>query len=306
MFHYYRDDWTVYDREHRHLVSSTRFVWQYAEQARRRAGTEQGDQSRALALHAWAYVRDRHYDPEARLYHWSLRQHKPDGEPFFMYGQAFVLLALSALVRMGDVPEAQSRTEQLWDTLEARFWEPAHNAYADELPVDADTPVPYRGQNANMHACEACLALHAATGQDRYLQRARALAETFCFRLPRDKGIWEHYNEQWHPDLDFNKDAKDNIFRPWGYQTGHQVEWAKLLLILHEALPRPDYVDKAKALFDFAESYGRDRRHGGWIYGYDLDGLPCDSDKYFWVQAETFAAAYRLYAVTGQSFLQKT
>src|SRR4249919_3633788 len=29
-FHYFKDDGTVYDRSHRHLVSSTRFVFNYA------------------------------------------------------------------------------------------------------------------------------------------------------------------------------------------------------------------------------------------------------------------------------------
>jgi mannose/cellobiose epimerase-like protein (N-acyl-D-glucosamine 2-epimerase family) len=33
-FHYFRDDGSVYDRTHRHLVSSTRFVYDYAMAAR--------------------------------------------------------------------------------------------------------------------------------------------------------------------------------------------------------------------------------------------------------------------------------
>src|SRR6478736_4194732 len=33
-FHYFKDDGTVYDRSHRHLVSSTRFVFNYAMAAR--------------------------------------------------------------------------------------------------------------------------------------------------------------------------------------------------------------------------------------------------------------------------------
>jgi len=37
-FHYFRDDGSVYDAAHRHLVSSTRFVFNYAMAARVRRG----------------------------------------------------------------------------------------------------------------------------------------------------------------------------------------------------------------------------------------------------------------------------
>ena len=39
-FHYFKDDGTVYDRSHRHLVSSTRFVFNYAMAAREFTASE--------------------------------------------------------------------------------------------------------------------------------------------------------------------------------------------------------------------------------------------------------------------------
>jgi mannose/cellobiose epimerase-like protein (N-acyl-D-glucosamine 2-epimerase family) len=45
---------------------------------------------------------------------------------------------------------------------------------------------------------------------------------------------------------------------------------------------------------------GWDNAHGGLVYGFSPDGTVCDADKYFWVQAETLAAAAWLATRTGE------
>ena len=40
-------------------------------------------------------------------------------------------------------------------------------------------------------------------------------------------------------DWDYNRHDRSNIFRPWGYQIGHQTEWAKLLILLERERPLP-------------------------------------------------------------------
>ena len=66
--------------------------------------------------------------------------------------------------------------------MERRFWEPRHGLYADEAAPDWSALDPYRGQNANMHACEALLAAFEATGDPRYLHRAEVLAKNITQR----------------------------------------------------------------------------------------------------------------------------
>ncbi|MDE3012223.1 MAG: AGE family epimerase/isomerase, partial [Pseudomonadota bacterium] len=80
-----------------------------------------------------------------------------------------------------------------------------------------------------------------------------------------------------------------------------QTEWSKLLLQIHGHAPEPALVRRAAELQDRAWAAGWDRAHGGLIYGYAPDGAPCDADKYFWVQAESLAAAWRLWRVTGEA-----
>jgi hypothetical protein len=144
-----------------------------------------------------------------------------------------VLLAYAHALMAG-VGEARAWIDETWDLMERRFWEPAHGLYADEASADWSHLDGYRGQNANMHACEALLAAFEATGDRRFLARAETLARNITVRQAGLYGdlVWEHYRSDWSVDPDYNREDKTNIFRPWGYQPGHLTEWAKLLLIM--------------------------------------------------------------------------
>jgi len=306
-FHFYKDDGRVYDRRTRHLVSSTRFVFNHA-MAWRRFGLP-GYQQRVR--HGLAFLRSAHAQPQGG-YAWQLDWH--DGRATVQdgtnhcYGLAFVLLAHAHALLAG-VDEARAGLDATWALMEQRFWEPVYGLYADEASADWHLSA-YRGQNANMHACEANLAAFDATGDERFLQRALTLAESVTGRLAAlANGLpWEHYRTgadgTWSVDWDYNRDDKTNIFRPWGYQTGHLTEWAKLLLQLERALPearRPPWLlPRARHFFDTAMIRGWDTEHGGLVYGFDPDGAVCDGDKYFWVQAESFAAAALLALRSGE------
>jgi mannose/cellobiose epimerase-like protein (N-acyl-D-glucosamine 2-epimerase family) len=50
---------------------------------------------------------------------------------------------------------------------------------------------------------------------------------------------------------------------------------------------------------------GWDDEFGGIVYGVAPDGSYCASEKYFWVQSESFACAWRLYIAAGdEKYLQ--
>lgn len=305
-FHFYKDDGTVYDRQTRHLVSSTRFVFNNAMAFRRFGGVQWQDAAR----HGIRFLQDVHRDPATGGYAWLLRRDGGRTEVLdatnHCYGLAFVLLA-HAHAAMAGVEEARAGIGETFELMERRFWEPAHGLYADEATPDWQVSG-YRGQNANMHACEAMLAAFEATREPRYLDRAERLAESIVQRQAAfaDGLVWEHYRSDWTPDWDYNRHDKTNIFRPWGFQPGHLAEWAKLLLILERDRPRPWLLPRARELFAAATQHGWDDRHGGLFYGFAADEqrpgrfVPCDEDKYFWVQAESLAAAALLAVRTGE------
>ncbi|NVM77566.1 mannose/cellobiose epimerase-like protein (N-acyl-D-glucosamine 2-epimerase family) [Duganella sp. SG902] len=299
--HFFKDDGTVYDHATRHLVSSTRFVFNYAMAHRHFPS----DEYLSAVRHGVAFLRDVHRDPVTGGYAWQLRwdgrrKTVEDGENH-CYGLAFVLLAYSQALAAG-VEEAREWMAEVYQLMEQHFWEEQHGLYADQALADWSVVLPYRGQNANMHACEALITAYEASGERRYLLRAEKVARNITQRQAAPAGgrIWEHYDANWQIDWDYNRDDKTNIFRPWGFQPGHFTEWAKLLLLLERHLPADWLLPRAIALFDDAIDHAWDNQHGGMVYGFGPDNSICDGDKYFWVQAESLAAAAVLAVRTGQ------
>jgi mannose/cellobiose epimerase-like protein (N-acyl-D-glucosamine 2-epimerase family) len=292
------------------LVSSTRFVLVFADAARAFPDHPRAGAWRDTARHALDFVQKVHRQPDTGGYAWVLRWQHGQGEVLdatqHCYGLAFVLLA-HAKALMAGMEEARTGLNDTIALMEQHFWEPAAGLYADEAAPDWQLR-PYRGQNANMHACEAMLAAFEATQDPFCLRRATTLAEAVTRRLAEQaRGlIWEHYHEDWTADWLYNRDDHSNMFRPWGFQPGHLAEWAKLLLNLErltlgpiDGNPDDWMVHRARELFGVAVHHGWDRQHGGMAYGFAPHGNPgsdghqhiCDPHKHHWVQAETLAAA---------------
>lgn len=293
----WRDDGSVADARTRHLVGSCRFVFTYAV-----AALLFGDPAwREGAAHGLRFLEEAHRDRAHDGWFWVLDGRSPRDPTKHAYGHAFVLLAYSIAHEAG-VPGARAGIDAAWDVLERRFWLPDHGVYADEATADWSVVSPYRGQNANMHMTEAMLAAFEATGEGRFIDRAAILAQRVCLDLAGRAGglVWEHYDTSWQPDWDYNRDDPKNLFRPWGYQPGHQTEWAKLLLGLDRHAPQDWHLPTARRLYEAALQKASDIEWGGLHYGFAPDGAVTDTDKYHWVMAETFAASAGLAVRTGE------
>jgi mannose/cellobiose epimerase-like protein (N-acyl-D-glucosamine 2-epimerase family) len=303
-FHFFLDDGTAYDTGHRHLVNSTRLIYNYAQAHLHFRAPTYLDAVR----HGLAFLREAHLDAATGRYAWMLRvEDRPDGTrehvvedaAQYAYGLGFVMLAYAHALKAG-VAEARDWLAEAWQTLNTLFWDEAQGLYADELAEDGRWS-PYRGQNANMHVFEALLGAFEATGETTYLDRAEHIARRVTVDLAdrTDGHIWEHFRADWTPDWHFHRDQPDEIFRPWGYQFGHQAEWAKLLLILDRLRPAPWLLPRAQALFDFTVAHGWDEEARGLFNRMAPDGSLCDDRKAFWVQSETATAAALLGHRTG-------
>ncbi len=301
-FQNYLDNGEYFNPGFRQLVSSTRIIVNYALSSL----YLEEDKYKAYAKHGLDYLEQVHWQADSELYAWTLDNHKPLDMTQQAYGYAFVLLAYSAAHNAG-VRDCQDKIAQTFELLEQRFWQAEFGLYADELSADGVLS-DYRGQNSNMHLCEALIAAFEATQDRLYLNRAKQLAENITVRQAgqTDGLIWEHFTPDFAIDWDYNKDDPKNLYRPWGFQPGHQTEWTKLLLAIHQYAPDSELVSRAQSLFERAYLVAWDDTHGGLIYGFDPNGNWCDTDKYFWVQAESFAAAAMLYRETqNQTFLQQ-
>lgn len=291
------DDGTVYDRHTQHLVSTTRFIVNYA------TASLLFDREAFLpaAEHGVRYLSRTHLDPLNGGYFWVMHDDRPEDATKACYGHAFVLLAFASAAKAG-IAGAREKIDETYDLLEQRFWREDDGVYVDEITADWSQVAPYRGQNANMHMTEAMLAAFEATGETRFLDRAERLAHKVCVELAAKAGgiVWEHFHEDWSIDWDYNKDDPKHLFRPYGFLPGHMTEWTKLLLVLERHRPRDWMLPKAIQLYETALARSADLANGGLHYSYGPDGTLYDLDKYHWVHCETVAAAASLAVRTGR------
>ncbi|MFB6128902.1 MAG: AGE family epimerase/isomerase [Halorhabdus sp.] len=288
----------IYDADSKHLVGTTRYVVNFCLGAR----FDGEEPWLEAAEHGVEFLRNEHFDPETGGYDWLLDGTETVDRRRVCYGHAFVLLAYARAHEAG-IDGAREGIEDVYDLLMTHFWEPDQHLCQSEFDGDFADASDYRGQNANMHTCEAMLAAHEATGEERYLDRAREIAHALTVELAaeHDGRLWEHYTENWDHDLEYNREQPKDLFRPWGYQPGHHVEWAKLLAVLDRYDDVDWALDRAEELFDIAIEHGWDEEFGGFYYTFDRDGDPIVADKYGWPVAEGIGAAAALYERTGDN-----
>ena len=285
----------VYDPDAKHLVATCRFVVNFCRLAR------DGGPDWALpaAEHGVDFLLDAHRAADGG-YHWLLDGREPTDSHRSAYGHAFALLALAEATSVG-IDGAREALDETYEVIDEHFWEESQGLCRSDLDADWEPKEAYRGQNANMHACEAHLAAYDATGDERYLDRATRIARRLTVDLADETGgrIWEHYTTDWDHDFDYNRDDKRHQFRPWGYQPGHHAEWAKLLTELSHHTDAAWPLERAEDLFSHTVGDGWDDEHGGLVYTHDPDGETIVADKYGWPVAEAIGAATRLADATG-------
>ena len=227
-------------------------------------------------------------------YFWSVNAEGPVRADKQAYGHAFVLLAASSALRVGH-PRAQALLDDISQVIEARFWEEGPGAMAEEFEADWAEIGPYRGQNSNMHSTEALMAAFEATNERSYLDKAVRIAGLVINRAARAEGwrVAEHFDNMWQVDRDYDGDP---MFRPAGTTPGHALEWARLLVQLHDLSGHTHawMIEAAKGLFARAVETGWDGERGGFVYTLDWDDKPLQPLRLWWPNAEGIGAAATL------------
>ncbi len=221
------------------------------------------------------------------------------------YAHAFVVLAASSATVAG-IAGARELLSEALDVWQRRFFQPEHRMFVDAWNRAFDRLDDYRGVNGNMHAVEALLAASDVTGDAALLDRALGIAERVAleFAEPHDWRIPEHFDPDWRPLLEHNRDRPDDPFQPYGATVGHGLEWARLLLHLEASVSEaPDWLlPSAQGLFEraVADGWAADGADG-FVYTTDWDGAPVVRDRMHWVVAEAVAVAGALQTRTGDN-----
>lgn len=292
------DDGTINDHKTKNLVGTSRFIYIFS------IGTLLGGPEWCLeaAIHGIKFLQEHLLDKENNGYFFQLNGTEVTISSKLAYGHAFVLLASSMAYQAGII-EAKEVLLNVDRVLEEYFWEPKNGFYADEWDSSWTKLSSYRGQNANMHMCEASLTAYEATKDEKYLTRAHSLAEGIVKKLmPQTEGlVWEHYDSNFKPDWNYNKGLTKDEFRPYGFIPGHQFEWCKLLVWIDNYRSEPWMLENAEYLFQEAWKLGWDNVYDGIFFALSPDKELIDLDKNYWVMSEAIAASALLGSKTGSS-----
>ena len=258
---------------------------------------------RALVDHGVASLRGPLRDAEHGGWFAAVGPDGPTDDRKQAYGHAFVVLAASSAVAAGAEGARELLDEALAVSLE-RFWDDAAGLSVEEWDrawTELDT---YRGVNANMHTVEAYLAAGDVTGDSAWHERAgRIAAHVVAWAGANEWRIPEHFDADWRPLLEHNRDQPAHPFRPYGATVGHGLEWARLLLAVDGSLGADapaGLVDAAVALYDraVADGWAADGADG-FVYTTGWDGTPVVRERMHWVLAEAVNTATALRTVTG-------
>ena len=277
-FNVFLNDGSIFDKKNRHLVSGSRFVFNYANAYL----MTKDNKYKELCNHGLEFIINKHRNIITNHFSWQITNEKVVDGRAMAYGYAFVILAGSFAFKIG-IKEGKELAEEAWNFMNKYFWEEKYSAYADELSPDLKILNPYRGQNANMHTVEALIAAYEILKEKKYLDRANLIAQQFAVNLASQSQnqIWEHYDSSWKIDWEYNKDKPDDAYRPWGFQPGHQVEWSKLLLQLNVHSPEDWKIERSIYLFEKGTTMSIDKEYGGLVYVYSPDGNFTNDNKYF-------------------------
>ena len=198
-----------------------------------------------------------------------------------LYAHAFLLFALAWLHRAFAAPDAIALAADTLDTLHARMAAPG-GGFWDRAQADWTPDRSVRRQNPHMHLLEAMLALHAATGEARWLDEATGLVRLFLARFhhAQTATLGEFFAADWtaHPD-------QGHIVEP-----GHHYEWVWLLHRYAAQGGALDVAAAAEALFATALRHGYDPEHGGIHDQIDRAGRVVAATRRIWPVTEAIKA----------------
>lgn len=259
-----------------------------------------------IADHGLAAIREIFADPDHGGWFAQVgRDGRPEPTSKAAYPHAFVVLAAASATTAGRAGAADLLRAAL-EISDRYFWQESAGMVVEEWDRSFTELDTYRGINANMHTVEAYLAAADVTGDRVWLDRAVRIVERAVHGFARDNGwrLPEHFDADWHPLLDYNRDKPADPFRPYGATVGHWFEWSRLALHARAALGdrAPGWMlDDARELFAAAvrEGWAVDGAPG-FVYTVDWNGEPVVHERMHWVAAEAIGAAAALHRATGE------
>ena len=281
------------------LILNSRILWTFSTLFSERRDR----QDLALARRAYDYLEAQLRDRKNGGYLWLV---DTDGQPFDgtkkIYGQAFVIYALSAFALAAGETEATNSAEELFALIEDHAHDDAHGGYIEaraedwaatsSLRLSAKDMAAAKSMNTHLHVLEAYTGLYRVWPNERVATRLRELIGLFDRKIldPDKRHLRHFFDEQW-------------TVLSESYTYGHDIEAAWLLCEAANVLGDMEVsrtvqgwaVEIAQAAL--AEAIDDD---GGLAYE-GRDGAVIDANREWWCQAEAVVGFWTVYELTGDA-----
>ncbi|HWP47772.1 MAG TPA: AGE family epimerase/isomerase [Candidatus Limnocylindrales bacterium] len=218
------------------------------------------------------------------------RVREPDKNSF---QQAYVLLGLVEYHRVTQDQTALDYAVRTYRLLEQRVWDKNHLGYYESCQSDWKVKSDAKMSYIQLVMLTAIMALHEATKEAAYLERARQIADVIVLQMvDRKYGcVLERFHTNW-------------VYDPMSVRgqalIGHNSKAAWLLLRMHQVTGVPEYYTTAERILDFTLRHGWDAQHGGFYQYVYRNGILASTEKPWWTQGEGMQALVLMYALSGQ------
>lgn len=229
------------------------------------------------------------------------------------YQHFFALLGAASATTTAH-PKARALLDYTIEIIEKYFWSETEQMCLESWDEAFQETEAYRGGNANMHAVEAFLIVYDVTHEKKWLDRALRISSVIIHDVAKSSSyrVNEHFDTNWIPIREYNKDNPTHRFRAFGGTPGHWVEWGRLMLHLRASIeanfekPPEWLLEDAKGVFHAAlrDAWAPDGADG-FVYTVDWEGKPVVRERIRWPVVEAMGTAYALYTVTGDSQYEK-
>ena len=294
-------DMTKQPKADKGLILNARIIWAYSAAYKYTNDTQYLE----LATRAFRFFMDKFYDKNYDGMPYFMIDY--EGKPTMVRNQAiavaFATYALSEYYRATKSPEALEYTLKLFNSLEKHALDTKSNGYfdafsqewekLDDMRMYPGDPNATKTMNANFHIMVAYANIYREYKDNKVKKALKNLIEVLIDKIiDKERGSCNlNFKDDWEV-----VPSNDNY--------GLDIEATWLIWDAVQVLGDEDLKKKVKPIIlkmvDHCVKYGYDKDGGMMNEGNDEKGV-LNTDKSWWVQAESVIAFFNAYQITGET-----